>query len=408
MCTFPFALSDSWRVQVLVRLSEPSLKDIANAIVAVECKVRWLHGRTMKFITVIYWKSNWTQGKQWALPCRLNSNESVQTSRSHEFYGRNRRNLMPKHSSGSPTTSIPIDFQIASNCQSIAFRYLRLNVTSHSHADIYIFKSHHLHYPNPRNLRQIEYQRKERRGIPFHESIALKKVRQRHTGENGTGRSEMGGDLFLFLPSSQALKLFFQLLCFIQLRTQLQTRIQSFHSINIVYLPLILIRQNLVRFADALEVLCGNVFHLKFNVSNSISWSWWWKRKRRIEERTYMRSLVFVGVVDLGPLAIGLSDLLVGSFRRDVKQSVELLVGRPFLLLLPHPLPLPLRLGFYRESHCQCRRSFCLNQIKSNESRFGRNFRGFFEGFEFWRASERACTFARGLRFLTSIHSFIM
>jgi hypothetical protein len=46
--TFPFAVSESWRVQVLERLIEPSLRDFAMAIVAVECEDRLLQDRMEK------------------------------------------------------------------------------------------------------------------------------------------------------------------------------------------------------------------------------------------------------------------------------------------------------------------------------------------------------------------------
>lgn len=37
MLTFPFDVSESWRVQIFERFIEPSFKDIARPIVAVEC-----------------------------------------------------------------------------------------------------------------------------------------------------------------------------------------------------------------------------------------------------------------------------------------------------------------------------------------------------------------------------------
>lgn len=63
-----------------------------------------------------------------------------------------------------------------------------------------------------------------------------------------------------------------------------------------------------------------------------------------------MRSLVFIRVIDLGPLPVSFSDFLIGGFRWDVKQRVQFSVGRSFFLF--HHLStfsLLLALGFCRE-----------------------------------------------------------
>lgn len=73
----------------------------------------------------------------------------------------------------------------------------------------------------------------------------------------------MGRHLFFLFPSFQSFKLFFNFLGLIKIGTQFQTRGEAFHTINIVNLPLLLIGENLIGFANALEVLSSDVFHLK-------------------------------------------------------------------------------------------------------------------------------------------------
>lgn len=46
--TVPLVVSDSWRVQAFVRLIEPSLKDTAIPVVAVECSDKLLERGTLK------------------------------------------------------------------------------------------------------------------------------------------------------------------------------------------------------------------------------------------------------------------------------------------------------------------------------------------------------------------------
>lgn len=49
---------------------------------------------------------------------------------------------------------------------------------------------------------------------------------------------------------------------------------------------------------------------------------------------TYMESLIFIRVINLGPLPISFSDFLIRGFRRDMKQCIKLPIGRSFLLFL--------------------------------------------------------------------------